>query len=35
MGTSSQENKTMEEKIIWEPEPFPDTIYKYKTHTYI
>lgn len=35
MGTPSQENKTMEEKIIWELEPIPNAIYKYKTYIYI
>lgn len=35
MGTSRQENKTMEEKIIWELEPIPDAIYKYKTYIHM
>lgn len=35
MGTSNQENKTMEEKIIGELQPIPDTIYKHKTYIHI
>lgn len=35
MGTPSQENKTMEEKTVWELEPILSATYKYKTYTYI
>lgn len=35
MGIPSQENKIIEEKIIWELEPIPNATYKYKTYIYI